>query len=177
MTLADLLVSIAVLGLLLGAMLTTLEQGQRAWAIGAARVETQQSARAALAWLSAELRVAGRGPGPRQLGALTIVEPARVALQLDRDGAGSAGSVNETITWRLAADVLRRDAGGGGQPVVNGVRGLALTYLDERGAPTTEPAAVRRVRITLATRPDHAVTRETRDLGAVFTTEVHLRNH
>jgi hypothetical protein len=158
-------------------MLTTLEQGQRAWAVGAARVETQQSARAALAWLSAELRAAGRGPGPRQLGGLTIVEPARVALQLDRDGDGSAGSANETIIWRLTDDVLRRDAGGGGQPVINGVRALALAYFDERGAPTTEPGTVRRVRITLATRPDHTSTRETRDLGAVFTTEVHLRNH
>jgi type II secretory pathway component PulJ len=177
MTLADLLVSAAVLAVLLGAMLATLEQGQRAWAVGAARVETQQSARAALAWLSAELRTAGRGPGPRQLGALTIIEPARVALQLDRDGDGRAASVNETITWRLAGDVLRRDAGGGGQPVINGVRTLALAYFDERGAPTAEPGAVRRVRITLATRPDHAPTRETRDLGAVFTTEVHVRNH
>jgi hypothetical protein len=61
--------------------------------------------------------------------------------------------------------------------VINGVRSLALAYFDEHGAPTTEPAAVRRVRVTLATRPDHAVTHETRDLGAVFTTEVHLRNH
>jgi type II secretory pathway component PulJ len=176
-TLADLLVSTAVLGLTLGATLTTLEQGQRAWAIGAARVETQQSARAALAWLSAELRTAGQGPGPRQVAALSVAEPTRVAWQIDRDHDGAITGATETITWRLAGDILRRDAGGGAQPVINGVRALTLAYFDVAGVPTTEPSAVRRVTVTVVTRPDHAVSLAGRDVGAVFSTDVELRNH
>lgn len=175
-TLADLLVSTTVLGLTLGATLTTLEQGQQAWAVGAARVEAQQSARAALAWLSAELRTAGQGPGPRRLPPLSAAEPTRVVLQVDRDRDGAAAGVNETVTWRLAGDILRRDAGGGAQPVINGVRTLTLAYFDTAGAPTTDPAAVQRVAITLVTRADHAASPRARDLGAVFTTDVHLRN-
>jgi hypothetical protein len=174
--LADLLVSTAVLGLTLGATLISLEQGQRAWAFGAARVEAQQSGRAALVWLAAELRTAGRGPGPRRVPTLSVAEPTCVALRVDRDGDGVIAGATEEITWRLAGDVLRRDAGGGAQPVVNGVRALTLVYLDADGAPTTEPSAVRRIAITLATRPDHATSMHARDLGAVFTTEVHLRN-
>ena len=84
MTLADLLASTAVLGLTLGATLTTLEQGQQAWAVGAARVEAQQSARAALAWLSAELRTAGQGPGPRTVPPLSAAEPTRVTCSTTR---------------------------------------------------------------------------------------------
>ena len=61
MTLADVLVSTALLGVTCGATLVLLEQGQQAWAVGAARVEAQQSARAALTWLTGELRVAGQG--------------------------------------------------------------------------------------------------------------------
>jgi type II secretory pathway component PulJ len=175
-TLADLLVSMAVLGLTLGATLTSLEQGQRAWAVGAARVEAQQSGRAALVWLAAELRTAGRGPGPRRVPTLSAAEPTRVALRIDRDGDGVIAGATEEITWRLAGDVLRRDAGGGAQPVINGVRALALAYFDATGTPTTEPAAVRRIAITLATRADHATSLHARNLGAVFTTEVHLRN-
>jgi len=84
-TLADLLVSTAVLSLTLGATLVTLEQGQQAWAVGTARVDAQQSARAALAWLSAELRTAGQGTGPRRVAALSVIEPSRVTLHVDRN--------------------------------------------------------------------------------------------
>jgi hypothetical protein len=175
-TLADLLASTAVLGLACGATLAMLEQGQQAWAVGAARVEAQQSARAALTWLAAELRTAGQGGPGRRVLALSAIEPARVVLHVDRNRDGVIAGAGETVTWRLAADILRRDAGGGAQPVINGVRALALSYLDGDGAPTADPAAVRRVVITLATRADHAASRTTRELGATLTTEVHLRN-
>jgi type II secretory pathway component PulJ len=176
MTLAELLVSAALLGLTCGATLMVLEQGQQAWAVGSARVEAQQSARAALTWLSAELRVAGQGGGPRSLPALSAVEPSRVTLHVDRNRDGAIAGPGETITWRLAGDVLRRDAGGGAQPVINGVRALALGYLTATGQPTTDPLAVRRITITLTTRADHAVSRATRDLGTTLTTEIALRN-
>ena len=175
-TLADLLVSTALLGLTCGATLVLLEQGQQAWAVGSARVEAQQSARAALTWLSAELRIAGQGGGPRSLPAFSAVEPARVVLHVDRNRDGVVAGAGETITWRLAGDVLRRDAGGGAQPVINGVRALTLSYLDAAGLPTTDPLAVRRILITLTTRPDHAPSNTTRGLGTTLTTEVTLRN-
>src|SRR3989442_1674967 len=60
-TLTELLVSTTVLALLVGATLLTLEQGHQAWTVGAARVEAQQSARAALTGLAGEVRAAGQG--------------------------------------------------------------------------------------------------------------------
>jgi hypothetical protein len=176
MTLADVLVSTALLGVTCGATLGLLEQGQQAWAVGAARVEAQQSARAALTWLSGELRVAGQGGGPDQVPALSVIEPTRVVLHVDRDRDGRIAGAGETITWRLAGDVLRRDAGGGAQPVANGVRALGLTYADGAGGPTTDPLAVRRITITLTTRPDHAPTAATRAFVTTLTTDVTLRN-
>ena len=176
MTLADLLVSTAVLGLTCGATLVMLEQGQQAWAVGAARVEAQQSARAALTWLTAELRTAGQGRGPRRIPALSLIEPSRVVLHVDRNRDGTIAGSGETITWRLAGDILRRDAGGGAQPVINGVRSLAMSYVDTAGRPTANPAAVHRIVITLRTRAERATSRGTRDLGPTLTTEVHLRN-
>jgi type II secretory pathway component PulJ len=175
-TLPDLLVSTAVLGLTLGAALTTLEQGQRAWEVGAARVEAQQSGRAALAWLAAELRTAGQGPGPRRIATLTIIEPARVVLRVDRNRDGVIAGGPEEVTWRLVGDILRRDAGGGAQPVVNAVRALRLAYFDAAGAPTAEPGAVRRISITLVTRAERALALDARGLAAVFSTDVQLRN-
>src|SRR5437763_1393864 len=52
---------------------------------------------------------------------------------------------------RGAGAVLRRDAGGGAQPVVEGVLRLRLEYLDFAGRPTRVPGEVRTVVITLTT--------------------------
>ena len=174
MTLSDLLVSVAVLGLLLGAAFVTLEQGQRAYAVGAARVEAQQAGRAALTWLSGELRAAGRGAS--RFAPVSVAEPARIVLHVDRNGDGVVAGAGETITWRLAGTILRRDAGGGAQPVVNGVTRFELAYADAEGRPTTDPAAVRAVTVTLATRADGVRQAAARDVGAVLATTARLRN-
>lgn len=176
MTLADLLASVAVLGLVVAATLLTLEQGQQAWSAGAARVEAQQSARAALTWLTSELREAGQGMGAASHPAISVAEPTRLVLHFDRNRDGVIAGAGETITWRLDKDILRRDAGGGAQPVINGVRALAFAYFDAAGHPTANPAAVRRVRITLSTRADNARSLAGAGLGSTITTEIHLRN-
>ena len=61
MSLAELLVALVTFGLVAAAAFTLLDEGQRAWAFGVARAETQQSARVALARLTGEIRGAGRG--------------------------------------------------------------------------------------------------------------------
>ena len=131
-TLAELLVALVTFGLVAAAVVTLLDEGQRAWAYGAARAETQQSARVAMARLTAEIR------------------------------------------GRLDGAILRREAGGGAQPIINGVRALTLTYFDAAGAPTTTPAEVRSVEIVLVTRPDYSVAGSS--VSTVLTTHVRLRN-
>ena len=174
MTLADILVSLALVGLVVGAMLVTLEQGHQAWSVGAARVEAQQSARAALAWLTGELRGAGRGSTTQP--ALSVVEPTRLVLHVDRNHDGVIAGAGESVTWKLDRDILRRDAGAGAQPVINGVRALAFQYFDGHGRETADPSAVRRVRVVLTTRADYARSLATEGLGPTFTSEVRLRN-
>lgn len=175
MTLTDLLVSLAVLGLLLAAALGLLTQGQQAYAIGAARVESQQSARLALWRLAAEIRTAGSGRSA-DFPAVSVAEPQRIVLHHDLNGDGVIAGRGETITWRLAGRVLRRDAGGGAQPVINGVRALTLVYLDADDRPTGHPAAVRSVAITLTVAADRAASPAAAGLGATLATQVRLRN-
>ena len=171
MTLTELLVTLALAGVLSAAALGLLEQGQRAWATGAARAESQQSARIALARLAADVRVAGFGG--HGFDAVAIAEPERIVLQQDLDGDGAIAASGERLTWRLGGSILRRDAGGGAQPVINGVRRLALRYLDERGMETSLPQEVRSVVVTLTTAPEGATgTAPT----ATVSTRVRLRN-
>jgi hypothetical protein len=132
MTLADLLMSTALLGLTAGATMITLEQGQRVWAAARTAVETQQSARAALTWLVAELRAAGQGNSGDALPALSAAEPSRLVLHLDRNRDSVIAGAAESVTWLLAGDILRREAGGGAQPVINAVRSPQLHLLRRR---------------------------------------------
>jgi len=173
-TLADLLAALAVLGLVLTATVTLLGQGQELAARGAGRVEAQQHARVALARLAAELRQAGQGPGGGDWSPVSVAEPTRVVIHHDLDGDGAVDGRGETITWRLAGAVLRRDAGGGAQPVINGVRALVLRYFDAAGRPTTIAAAVQMIEIELVTAP--AAARPDRPAVARVATRVSLRN-
>jgi type II secretory pathway component PulJ len=172
MPLADLLVSLAVLGLVMAANFTLLDSSQRAWEFGAARVEVQENARIALTRLARDLRTAGAGPAPT-FPAVSLAEPARIVFHRDENQDGVVGGPRETITWSLQGGVLRRDAGGGAQPVVNGARALVLTYFDADGASTTHAEDVRSVDISLTVEPVGPVEG---DIAVTVTTRVRLRN-
>lgn len=174
-TLAELLVASSVLALLLLGTFTLLDEGHQAYGFGAARVESQQSARAALERIAYDVRTLAGG-GSRGFAPVAIAEPRRLALRYDKNGDGVVAGTGETITWRLDGTILRRDAGGGGQPVINGVRDFALTYFDEGGAPTTVAAAVRSVGIRITTVADHAPRRKGGSVGATLETRVRVRN-
>jgi type IV pilus assembly protein PilW len=169
-SLVDMLVALAVGGGLLAATVTLLHLGLRAWVWGAARVEAQQSARYALERMASEVREAGYDPTVAGIAAVVAAEPARVAIQRDANGNGVIDPTRERVTYVLRAgeSILRRDAGGGAQPVINGVRALRLGYLDRDGAATTDPAAVVAVRVQLEVGNDGA--------AVLMETQATLRN-
>lgn len=175
MTLAELLVASAAAGLVLAGAVSVLGTGQRLHAVGAARVEAQQAARIALDRLARDIRGAGRGPG-RGFDAVAVAERQRLVLQQDTDGDGAIAAPGERITWRLAGGVLRRDAGAGGQPVVEGVLDLSLGYLDGAGEPVASPADVRSVVVNLTVGPVLADRALGGGAAATLTSRVRLRN-
>src|SRR5262245_14383695 len=148
-TLVEVLVAMAVVGLLMASTLAALGAGLGAYRFGAARVEAQQSARAALERMAKELREAGYDPAAAGLEAVLVAEPVRVVAQRDLDGDGIIDPTRERVTFLLrpGESVLRRDAGGGAQPLINGVKRFALTYYDAGGRPTTDAAAVLSIEI------------------------------
>jgi type IV pilus assembly protein PilW len=169
-SLAELLVSTAVAGLLLAGLGLLLDTALRASVAGAARVEAQQAARWALDRLVRELREAGYDPRGSRLAAIEIAEPTRVRLVHDLDEDGAVDPTRERVTyfWDATARILRREAGGGAQPLINDVHALALTYRDAAGGPTADAAQVRSVRVRLEVGA--------RAPRAVMETEVALRN-
>lgn len=169
-SLVDLMVALAIGGGLLTSTVILLHLGLRAWLWGAARVEAQQSARYALERMVRELREAGYDPTVAGIAAVVVAEPTRIAFQRDLNGNGAVDPTRERVTYLLRAGerILRRDAGGGAQPVIEDVRGFRLTYLDRGGLPTTDAAAVTAVRIRLEVGGEGA--------GVLMETQATLRN-
>lgn len=172
--LADLLVAMAIFGVVSAAVFTVLQQGLRVYAVGASRAESQQSARVAVERLAGEIRTAGRGPRAAAFAAISVAEPTHIVLHHDLDGDGVIAGNGETITWRLTGKTLRRDAGGGAQPIIDGVRSFELGYLDAAGGPTQVPDEIRTVVITVVTEASWDV--DERAPVTVFSTRVRLRN-
>jgi hypothetical protein len=171
----DLLAACAISGCVFAATYAVLEQGLRTYAIGTTRAESQQSARAALARLSVELRNAGRG-ARATAPAIVVAEPARVVIMSDLDSDGTWTDRGELITWQLVGTTLRRNAGAGAQPVANGVRAFEVSYFDAEGRRTTDPMAVRSVEVAILTTPDVRASSLSRGTSTRITTRVRLRN-
>jgi hypothetical protein len=172
--LADLLVAMAIFGGISAAMFTVLQESLHVYMVGVSRAESQQSGRIAVERLAGEIRTAGRGPRPAAFAAITVAEPTRIVLHRDLDGDGVITGSGETITWRLTGATLRRDAGAGAQPVVDGVRSFELEYLDAAGHPVETPDEIRTVVITLVT--EAAWDLADRSVATSFSTRVRLRN-
>jgi type II secretory pathway component PulJ len=169
-SLAELLVSLAILGLVLACVFGALDGALRAYGWGARRVEAQQSARLALERMASELREAGYDPAGVGVDPIIVAAPALVTVQRDLDGDGVIDAGRERVTFLLrpGETTLRRDAGGGAQPIIDGVQRFRLTYLDRAGRPASLPSEVASVRIDLAVGAGGPV--------ALLQTDVSLRN-
>lgn len=174
MHLADLLVAMAIFGGVSAAMFTVLQESLHVYTVGVSRAESQQSGRIAVERLAGEIRTAGLGPRPAAFAAIAVAEPTRIVLHRDLDGDGVIAGSGETITWRLTGTTLRRDAGAGAQPVIDGVRSFALEYLDAAGHTAETPDEIRTVVITLVT--EAAWDLADRSVATSLSTRVRLRN-
>jgi len=168
--LAELLVTLALVGIVVAALTGLFQQGEQAVLFGTSRLEAQQSARVALERLGRELR--GAGIDPRGTGFPPLVNPTSTGftIQNDLNGDGVIAGNPETITYSLTGRTLRRNAGGGAQPVVDGVEALEFTYLDAAGNPPKTPREIRSVVVTITTGSADG------GGGTTMTTQIRLRN-
>ena len=166
--LSELLVALALVGMVLAALAGLFQHGQQAYLTGVAQVEAQQSARVAMERLTRELR--GAGLDPTGAGFPALVNPRRIGftIQNDLNGDGVIAGNPETITYSLRGRTLRRNAGGGAQPLIEGVESLAFTYLDGNGNVARAPWEIRTIMIALTVGSGVG--------AASLTTQVRLRN-
>lgn len=168
-TLVELLVAMAVLGVMMAGVLDLLMVGHQSYLVSANLAETQQSARVALDRMIREVRQAGYNPAGATFNAITAATATSLTIQLDLDGSGAIQADGpdgladtgdeEVIGYSLNGTSLERKAGGAAaQLVIDGVQSLTLTYLDVNGATISDPAsnlgAIRSIVVFLTTQPE-----------------------
>ena len=131
-SLADLMVGLAVVGLLAAAVFGVYQVSQNSYLFGTSRAEVQDNARVVLNRMATEIREAGYDPTfSSNFPILTNLASEDMTFTADLDGDGVLDA-NETVRYyRNAADnTLHRGAGGVDQPLIDGAQALTLTYLD-----------------------------------------------
>ena len=80
--------------------------------------------------------------------------PTRLIIAADHNGDGDLSDANERVVYFHDAGrrQLKRDTGGGGQPLAEDVQGFTVEHLDATGNATTVAGAIRRIRITVTAR-------------------------
>ena len=126
----------------------------------------QQNARAAMTMVIREARTAGYDPARAGFAGLTY-DPARLVIAADRNGDGDLGDANERVVYFHDSDglKLRRDTGGGGQPLAEDIQGFSVEYLDAAGNATTVASRIRQLRISITARTSRRDPRYPRNGG------------
>jgi len=159
-TLTELLVSMAMLGMILAGVYTLQQQGLYSYQMGAAKVEAQQNARGALDLMIRELRSATT---------VTAVAASDVSF-VDQNGTAvryNLTGTNLQRTFNAVADVL-----------IGGTTNLGFTYLASDGSVTAAAGSVATIVITITTQPQSTTSSSTNALKQqmVVQDQVRLRN-
>ena len=164
-SLLETLVTVSIFLLVLFAVYTVFESSQSIYAKGEGKVDVQQSARAAMDQIAVLLRNAGYFPENFDLDpANDLINPIQIAtnnalaIYGDADDTGSS----KFFLFCLEGTRVRWVSSPAAVPACNGGMVLAqnvtnpniFTYFDASNNPTADPAAVRRVVVTLTATED-----------------------
>jgi len=159
-TLVEVLIAMAIGGLLLGAVISTFLMQSKSYDVQEQMTEVVQTARAAMDMISREVRMAGYDPTGAGFDGIPY-HSAQLQLLADLRGAnatdpsdGDTNDPNENITYVYDSKNLQidRNTGGGNQPFAENIGAFAFAYLDKDGHPTTTTADIQQIRVTITAR-------------------------
>lgn len=161
-TLLEVLVALALLGLVLAAVVTIQQSVTQAFMTSANKTNAQQNARIAVDMMAREIRESTVAITTATANSITFTSP-------------TAGVVTYTVD---AANNLTRN----GAALIGGVQSVNFSYRDNAdavlAAPVGAPSSIRRIDITIRTRTEDptVVGGSPVDAWAEVTTSVRLRN-
>ncbi|MFP3928877.1 MAG: prepilin-type N-terminal cleavage/methylation domain-containing protein [Desulfobacteraceae bacterium] len=157
-TVVELLVSMAVAGVVMAGVYLTFYSQQKSYVTQTAVAAMQQNLRAAMHHLKHEIRMAGYDPeGTAEAGIVSALNDS-IQVTMDLNGDGDTDDQDEDVTYRLYdADGdgiidLGRQTPSGTEMAAENIDALDFVYLDSSGAQTADPDEIRSVQITVVAR-------------------------
>lgn len=159
-TFVEVLIAMAIGGLLLGAVISTFVMQSKSYDVQEQMTDVVQTARAAMDMISREVRMAGYDPTgagfdgiPYHVAQLQLLADLRGANSTDPPD-GDTNDPNENIIYAYDAKNLQidRNTGGGNQPFAENIEAFTFTYLAGDGCPTTTTDDIRQIRVTITAR-------------------------
>ena len=187
-TLVELLITLTLLGIILGAVCTSFVSQRKVAAVYSQRSVLIQQAQAALDLLTRELRRAGTNPTGTTFTPVTY-SATQLEIRADLNGNGTTDDITVDPDEHLiyAYDTthkwITRNVGNGAQPLVEHIQAFTFQYLDSAGTVlNTAPAvnnAIRQLRISITAQTAAADPRYTTNNGYrtfTMTSLINLRN-
>ncbi|HDM09573.1 MAG TPA: prepilin-type N-terminal cleavage/methylation domain-containing protein [Desulfobacteraceae bacterium] len=153
-TLPELLVAIAVFGIVISAIYATYASSQRSYARVSEISYMVQNIRAGIAVMEKEIRMAGYDPTNSANAGITNAGSSSITITQDLNADGDTSDTDESVTFSLAdsdgdgdTDLVRNNV-----LLAENIDALNFVYLDENGAVTANLSDIRSVQITIVAR-------------------------
>ncbi len=152
-TIVELLVSIAVFGIIFGIIYSTFIMQRRYFSMQEEITQMQQNVRAAMDMIVREVSLAGYDPTDAGFYGITY-STSQLQIKADLNGDGDVDDSNENIiyTYDSANYQIDRNTGGGNQPFAEDIEAFNFSYLDSDGNATTSSSDIRQVQLTITGR-------------------------
>ncbi len=170
-TLVELLIAVAIAGIVMGGVYSVYVSQQGSYEAQQQVAAIEQKVRTAIYFLNRDIAMAGCDPRGNADARILTADANAIRLTEDLNDNGDAGEYNEDITYSLYTSKGVRKLGrktpftANNQPVAENVERLDFVYLDRNGqvlaAPVADPSLIRSVQITLVVRADKADPRYT----------------
>jgi type IV pilus assembly protein PilW len=183
-TLIELLVVMVISGVVMAGIYQVYYTQQRSYMVQEQVAAMQQNLRAAMFFMSREIRMAGCDPTGKASVGITSISSGSMSFTMDirgktadDDADGYADDPNENITYGLYdgdgdgdPDDLGRDTGGGYQLLAQNISSLTFTYYDGASPPveTLVPGNVRSVRVTIRAKSGNPRFSDTREMSTLI---------
>jgi type IV pilus assembly protein PilW len=156
MTLVELLIALAIVGVVMGGVTRSFVHQRKMTAIHNQRVTLIQQAQAAVDLVTREFRTAGANPTGAAFVPVTY-HASQLEIRADLNGNGTTDTTtdpNEHLIYAYdsANKRITRNAGSGAQSLVEHIQAFTFTYLTSAGQTTTDTSAIRQLQITITAR-------------------------
>lgn len=151
-TLVELMIALAMSGILVAAVYAAYNVQQRSYYTQDQVVETQQNLRAAIELIASDIRMAKYDPDGDANADIVTATPSRLQVQMDLNNDGDVVDANEDVTFVINDDANSdgfSDSGSGnltrnGQAIAENINAIQFHYILNDGNNVSTPTAAQR---------------------------------